>query len=103
MPSVSEDLRLEIGRGLLGNRLRDTRIRSTLDVNEVCDLSGISGSYLYDLERGRTLPSMQALLRLADTYEVLVSDLLKGVYPFGSRHKPRNPPQPPPTPDGPQP
>lgn len=94
MPS-DPDPRLEIGRRLLGHRLRDERIRSTLKLSEAAGRAGITTSYLSDVERGRTLPSLPALLALADVYGVLVSDLLQGLYPFGNRRRPRNAPQPP--------
>jgi len=92
---VPSDNRIEIGRRLLGHRLRDERIRSTLKLSEAAGCAGISTSYLSDVERGRTLPSLLALLALADVYEVLVSDLLQGLFPFGNRRRPRKTPQPP--------
>lgn len=92
---MDQDHRLELGRRLLGHRLRDTRVRTALTLSEAAGRAGLSLSYLSDVERGRTLPSLSALLGLADAYGLLVSDLLDGIYPFARKHRPRRDPQPP--------
>lgn len=67
-----------------------------LSLPQVAELTGLSMGHLSDCERGRTLPSLPALLGLSSAYGVLVTDLLEGVYPFGSTSRPRRLPGPPP-------
>lgn len=86
---------LETGRRLLGHRLRDSRIRSGLTLSQAADRAGLSQSYISDVERGRNLPSLQALVGMADAYGMMASQLLADVYPFGSTSAPRQRPGPP--------
>jgi transcriptional regulator with XRE-family HTH domain len=80
----------------LGYRLRDLRLRAGLGLAEASEQAGISASYLSDVERGRTLPTLAVLLDIADGYGMLVQDLLDGLYPFATARRPRRPPAPPP-------
>jgi transcriptional regulator with XRE-family HTH domain len=91
----SKDARLESAQRLLGLRLRETRMRAGMTLPEVSASTGLSMGHLSDCERGRSIPSLTALLAMADAYEVLVTDLLTAVYPFGSSSKPRRLPLPP--------
>jgi transcriptional regulator with XRE-family HTH domain len=87
---------LEAGRRLLGNRLRDARIGAGFDLAEAAARSGLSMQHLSDCERGRKLPSLPALVAIAGAYQLLSTDLLAGLYPFGDRRAPRRIPPPPP-------
>lgn len=93
---MQPDSRLEAGRALLGHRLRDARLEAGLSLKEASGLAGLTPSYLSDVERGRTLPSLPALLTLADAYGRLVTDVLSGLYPFGTTRRPRHAITPPP-------
>jgi transcriptional regulator with XRE-family HTH domain len=93
---VQPDPRLEIGKSLLGHRLRDARLESRLSLREASESAGLTPSYLSDIERGRTLPSLPVLVSLADLYRTLVTDLLDGLYPFGATRRPRRAITPPP-------
>lgn len=86
---------LETGQRLLGHRLRDARIRSGLTLSQAGERAGLSQSYISDVERGRNLPSLQALVGLADAYRTTASQLLAGVYPFGTDAVPAELPEPP--------
>jgi transcriptional regulator with XRE-family HTH domain len=92
----AEDPRLVAGRRLLGRRLRDARAQAGLHLSDVAIATGLTPQYLSHLERGRRLPTLPALLSIADGYGVLVTDLLRGLYPFDSRESPAELPEPPP-------
>lgn len=63
----------------LGDRIRELRHQKEETLGELGNGTGLSVSYLSDLERGRTSPSMQTLQSLADYFELTVIDLLAGV------------------------
>ena len=83
------DQRLETGRVLLGERLRDVRLDRGLTLQQTYEKCGVSVGQNSDLERGVKTPTLQVLLRLADAYGTTADELLRGVYPFGSRRPPR--------------
>ena len=93
---MPDDPALEIGRIILGNRLRQARIEAGLNLPETEERTGLTRAALSDWERGRRLPALPALWVMASAYGVLVTDLLDHVYPFGARRRPRKAPQPPP-------
>lgn len=62
-----------------GERLRWLRDRADLTLAEVSSMTGLSISYLSDMEHGRTLPTMVPLYKLAAAYGMTASDLLRGV------------------------
>ena len=80
----------------LGEKLKNTRknLRG-YTLQKVFDETGISVSFLSDIERGRTKPSLETLQKLANYYQVNLSDLLedtqdnkiisKDLYPTGLR------------------
>lgn len=90
MPPQELD-RLEVAQRLLGQRLRTTRQRSGLTLPQASVACGLSTGHLSDIERGRGLPSLQALLAMADAYGVLVTTLLSG-FPFGTSTAPSSMP-----------
>ncbi len=63
----------------LGDRLREVRRSRDRKLMEVAEATELSVSYLSDLERGRTRPSLDTLERLASFYELAVADLLSNV------------------------
>jgi transcriptional regulator with XRE-family HTH domain len=60
-----------------GQRLKELRGNHTL--REAADRSGLSLSYLNDLERGRTVPSIKVLVGLANLYTLSVVELIEPV------------------------
>jgi transcriptional regulator with XRE-family HTH domain len=82
------DERLARGRVLLGRRLRHLRQDSGLTLPGLVARTGLSIGHLSDVERGMKLLSLPALVAVADVYDVLVVDLLAGVYPYGSATEP---------------
>lgn len=49
----------------LGRRIRETRLRQGLTLKELDDRAGLSATHLSEIERGRTSPTVGALLRIA--------------------------------------
>ena len=63
----------------LQERLKEVRTARQLTLKELAARSGVSVSYLSDLERGRTTPSLGTLELLATALAMTVIDLLTGV------------------------
>jgi len=63
----------------LATRLRWWRKMCGLTLHEVAEASGISLSYLSDLERGRTLPSLEALEAIAEVYGLTLGGILVNI------------------------
>jgi transcriptional regulator with XRE-family HTH domain len=64
---------------MLGARLRAIRKRHSYTLADVGAKTGLSVSFLSDVERGRTQPSLDTLDKLAAFYELKINDLLEGV------------------------
>ena len=67
----------------LGARIRARRQALGLTLAVVAPRAGVSVSYLSDVERGRRLPSLDALDRIARALSCVATDLLEGLYPYG--------------------
>jgi len=63
----------------LQERLKEVRTAHNLTLKEFAARSGVSVSYLSDLERGRTTPSLGTLKLLATALGMTVIDVLTGV------------------------
>ena len=61
---------------MLGERLRAFRERRGLTLQEVASRSGLSRSYLSELENGKKQPSIKALEALADALNVALDALI---------------------------
>jgi transcriptional regulator with XRE-family HTH domain len=83
---------------LLGRALRERRSLAGFNLDELASRSGLSSSYISDVERGRKLISLTALDAYARALGTLATDLLDGVYPYGEKRRP--PRLPTPLPDG---
>ncbi|GAA3060289.1 helix-turn-helix domain-containing protein [Actinokineospora globicatena] len=60
----------------VGNRVRQIRLANRQTREVVAGLSGITADYLYQVERGRKLPTLPVLLALARSLRRPASDLL---------------------------
>lgn len=63
---------------VVGMRVRSARVGSHQTQVVVAGLAGISTDYLYQIERGRKLPTLPVLIQLADVLRVPVAALLGG-------------------------
>ena len=61
---------------LLSEKLRRTRIKLGLTLKDVNSLSGLSVSFLSEIERGKTNPSYETIQKLSKCYKVPIKDLL---------------------------
>lgn len=66
--------------GQVGRRLKAARLRKGLTLMEVNAATGVSTGNLSDLERGRSLPSAETLVRLSELYDVTTDWILKGEF-----------------------
>jgi transcriptional regulator with XRE-family HTH domain len=64
---------------MLGARLRAIRKQQGDTLADVGAQTGLSVSFLSDIERGRTRPSLDTLEKLATYYQLSINDLLEGV------------------------
>lgn len=62
----------------LGERLRELRQQRGLTLLLLSQQISLSVSYLSDLERGRTNPSIDTLERIANTYHISLGELVAG-------------------------
>lgn len=97
MPDRAEE-RLISGRLLLGARIRELRTEMDVTLPEFADRVGMTKSQLSDFERGRKLPTLPTLDIVAAGFDLTAAELLDGIYPWGSRQRPRRKPTPPPDP-----
>jgi transcriptional regulator with XRE-family HTH domain len=63
----------------LSSRLRSLRKRCHKTLEQVSSEAGISLSFLSDLERGRTQPSLETLEAIAEVYGLTVGEALVNV------------------------
>ena len=63
----------------LGDRIRELRKQKGETLKNISDETGLSVSYLSDIERCRTNPSLQTLQTIADYFDITITDLLYGV------------------------
>jgi hypothetical protein len=68
----------------LGERIRSERSVAGLTLRELGDRSGISVSYLNDIEHDRTVPTLGRLVSIAQALDTDVRALLSGVDPYDS-------------------
>ena len=60
---------------LLGARIREIRKRRRLSQEKLAERAGISAQYISNIERGRENPTLDLLLRLADSLRVSLGDM----------------------------
>lgn len=64
---------------MLGATLRALRKKHKYTLADVGERVELSVSFLSDIERGRTRPSLETLTKLAGCYEISINELLGGV------------------------
>ncbi|MBM7804197.1 transcriptional regulator with XRE-family HTH domain [Geodermatophilus bullaregiensis] len=77
----------------LAQRLRSIRATQGIDLAVAAERSGVSYPYLAQLERGvGKQPTLSTLDAIARGYGLLLTELLDGVYPYGTRQRPQRRP-----------
>lgn len=61
----------------LGKRIRVLRTERGWSLTHTNERTGISRSYLAEIEKGRSSPTYEKLLILADAFEIRIADLLE--------------------------
>src|SRR5205807_3145877 len=74
MPSSAPDVSTEID---VGERLQDLRRFRRCTLREIAERSGLSESFLSQVERGRSSASIASLRRIADALGVSMADLFE--------------------------
>ena len=64
----------------IGENIREIREKADMTLKEVSENTGVSISFLSDIERGRTLPSLKTLQKLANMYKYNLAVFLTDVY-----------------------
>jgi len=63
----------------VGQRIREIRREREMTLKDVAEATGLSLTYLSDVERGRTTPSLKTLARVAEGLAITTTDLMNGV------------------------
>jgi transcriptional regulator with XRE-family HTH domain len=63
----------------LGDRLRELRKQRNMKLHDVASSTELSLSYLSDLERNRTKPSLETLGKLAKCYGITIADIMNNI------------------------
>ncbi len=66
----------------LGMRVRYLRKQKGLSQLDLSFESGVNKNYISDLERGDRNPTLQVLERIANSLDVTLEDLFKGIQSF---------------------
>lgn len=67
----------------VGERIRELRREKDLTLKQLAQASDLSLTYLSDVERGRTTPSLKMIGKIADAFKISTNDLLCGVDELG--------------------
>jgi transcriptional regulator with XRE-family HTH domain len=67
---------MEINYKAIGRRVKIARIKKELSQDQVSNVTGISNTYLSNIENGRTKPSLPTLIKIANALTVSVDELL---------------------------
>ena len=63
----------------IAKTLRSFRKSNKLTLKKLSEKTGLSISYLSDMERGRTNPSLESCQKIANAYDIDLAFLLMGV------------------------
>lgn len=66
----------------LGARLRELRLQRGVALKVIAKQAEISIAYLSEVERGRKLPALDVLTRIATALNATVPELLTGLHPY---------------------
>lgn len=63
----------------IGQRLKALRHQNGMKLVDLSDKTCLSVSYLSDIERGRTMPSLETCMKLAATHRITLAQLFHGI------------------------
>lgn len=64
---------------ILGLRIRYLRKKQNLTIEKLSFISGINKNYLSDLERGERNPTLMILEKIANSFNIDLETLFKGI------------------------
>lgn len=62
----------------LGHNIRKYRTNASLSQDELAELCGCCGSFIGKIENGKSLPSLEMIVKIANALDVTVDQLLLG-------------------------
>jgi len=80
-----EPVDFDLARHRLGGALRDLRVRREWTQSDLAKITGISVPTISAYELGRRKAPLEELVLICDAYDLLLTELLDGLYPYGSR------------------
>ncbi len=60
-----------------GEKLQALRQQKKLSLRKLGDILGVSGSYIWELEKGEKIPNIAMLIKIADTFGVCSDRLIR--------------------------
>lgn len=84
MPDL-EPVDADAARRRLGDALRDLRVSREWTQNDLAKRTGISVATISAYERAQRRAPLEELVLICDAYDLLLSEFLDGLYPYGSR------------------
>lgn len=79
---MADERKMAVGQMLLGGALRARRLELGWGLSDMVERTGMSMSFISEVERGRKALSLESLVLFAGALEVTAVELLTGVYPF---------------------
>lgn len=58
---------------LIGKKLKDTRLKNDMTIQDLADRSRVSSNMISRIERGLTIPSVEILMKLANAFGMSIS------------------------------
>ncbi len=86
---MANERKMAVGQMLLGGALRARRLELGWGLSDMVERTGMSMSFISEVERGRKTLSLESLVTFAGALELTVVQLLTGVYPFDDVREPK--------------
>lgn len=83
---------IDVGKMTIGQRVREKRREKKMTLKLLAEATGLTLTYLSDVERDRTQPSLKTLGRVAEGFGVSTTDLIAGVDLLGNETEEALPP-----------
>ena len=58
---------------LIGRKLKSTRLRNDMTIQELAESSGVSSNMISRIERGLTTPSVEIIVKLANSFGMSIN------------------------------
>lgn len=78
--SIPDGLRTELGRYLIGQKLRALRLRRSMGLAQLGERTSLSPALLSKIENGRLVPTLPTLLRVAMVFDVTLDHFFQNEF-----------------------